>query len=89
VKFQLYAEVTSEELFRKATSELGTVFYRLIDEKRGAYEIVYFSGSRVVRFVGVPSEELVKLCEANGFEVSQIEFDPLTGIVKVSQTLGE
>lgn len=89
MKFQLYAEVTDEELFRKATSELGTIFYRLVDTKNATYEIIYFSQSRIIRFLGTPSKKLVELCEAYGYEVSKIEVDPLTGVVKVSQKLSE
>ena len=85
MRFQLVADVTDEELFRKAMHELGTIFYRCIDESAGKYEIVYFSGSRVVRFLGAPSKRLCDLVEAAGFEVESIEIDELNGIVKIRQ----
>ena len=65
-RFQLFLDTHNVELFRKATSELGTIFYRQLSgdgiKEPFTYEIVYFSGSRIARFVGTPNEELKKLC---------------------------
>jgi hypothetical protein len=88
-RFQLFLETTDPELFRKATSELGTMFYRLVNgdgvKQPLNYEIVYFSGSRIARFTGTPTNELVKLCKVNGYEVSSIDLDEAAGTLKVKQ----
>jgi len=47
MRFQLVAEIVDEDLFRKAIHEAGTIFYRKLEN--GEYELVYFSGSRIVR----------------------------------------
>lgn len=88
-RFQLFLDTVSPELFSKATCELGTIFYRkqqcdTMKEKQ-PFEIVYFSGSRVARFVGVPTEKIVQLCLTCGFEVSEIQLDEVAGTVRIIQ----
>ncbi len=80
-RFQLYLDTQNADLFAKATSELGTVFYRQLDEK--TFEICYFSGSRIARFVGVPTEQIMRLCELCGFQVNTIEIDEQAGTVRI------
>ena len=86
-KFQLFLNTQSPELFSKATSELGTIFYRCADadakSEKIFYEIVYFSGSRIARFVGEPTEQIMKLCEVCGFPVDIIEVDEIAGTVRI------
>lgn len=88
-RFQLFLETTDPELFRKATSELGTLFYHVIDgdgvKEPFVYEILYFSGSRIARFVGTATDDLLKLCKASGFEVSEICLDENAGTLRVRQ----
>jgi hypothetical protein len=69
-------------LFRQATSELGTTFYTPSLEE-GKYEIVYFSTSRIVKFSGVPSEDMVKLIQISGHKVKKMDVDEITGTVKI------
>lgn len=83
MKFQLFLDTTNEKLFRKAISELGTIFYHCLNPDKGTYEIAYFSGSRVAKFSGTPHKNLIELCEACGFEVARIDIDELTGMVKI------
>ena len=89
IRFQLFLETTDSDLFQKATSELGTTFYRLVDgdgvKQPLRYEIVYFSGSRVAKFLGTPSESLLKSCRISGFEVAEIFLDEAAGTLKVKQ----
>lgn len=85
MKFQLFLDTTDPELFRKATCELGTIFYRELRECSGDYEIVYFSGSRVARFIGAPNDSIIRLCEASGFEVETLELDADLGVLRVKQ----
>ena len=94
-RFQLVLETTDPELFRKATCELGTIFYKVNNgnghngiNKPANYEIVYFSGSRVARYNGVATDDLKRLCKASGFEVSEISFDESLGTLKVKQKNG-
>jgi len=35
MKFQLFLNTSNEELFRKATCELGTLFYRAVNAEKG------------------------------------------------------
>ena len=82
-KFQLFLETRNEDLFRKATSELGTLFYRLADKDQ--YEIVYFSGSRIARFNGKLSEAFAVFVKTIGHQVTAIEFDETSGSLKVKE----
>lgn len=87
MRFQLFLDTSDAELFSKATCELGTVFYRQIDgdgvKEPQQFEIVYFSGSRIVRYVGKADNKLVKLCKACGYEVDVIDIDDARGTLKV------
>lgn len=88
-RFQLFLETTDPELFKKATCELGTLFYHAIDgngiDKPIRYEIVYFSGSRVAKYTGEATDDLKRLCKVSGFEVSEIQFDENLGTLKIKQ----
>lgn len=87
MRFQLFLDTSDAELFSKATCELGTVFYRQIDgdgvKEPQRFEIVYFSGSRIARYIGKADTKLVKLCKACGYEVDIIQIDEATGTLKV------
>jgi len=83
MKFQLFLDTKDENLFRKATSELGTVFYRVVDAAKSDYEIAYFSGSRLAKFHGVVSEAFASFVKAVGFKVEVIEVDEFVGTVKI------
>jgi len=84
LKFQLIAKVTDSDLLRKSMHELGTIFYQT-DEKDNVASIVYFSGSRVVQYIGNADEELSRLVRAIGFRVSSIEIDEVQGFIKIVQ----
>ena len=90
MRFQLFLDTRSEELFRKATCDLGTIFYRQVDgdgvKEPLTFEIVYFSGSRIARYRGEAGTKLVELVKAIGYEVDVIEIDELSGTLKI---LGE
>lgn len=83
MRFQLFLDTHNEELFSKATSELGTIFFRCINPEKNTYEMVYFSGSRIARFRGTPQKKLLNLCAACGFEVDIIEIDEARGTLKI------
>jgi len=84
VKFQLVAKITDVELLRKSIHELGTVFYET-DGEGNITRVVYFSGSRVVEFVGKVDEALARRVKAEGHRVELIEVDELQGFVRVVQ----
>ena len=86
MKFQLFLDAKDENLFRKATSELGTVFYRIVDQTKSECEVAYFSGSRLAKFHGVVSEAFANYVKAIGFKVDVIEIDEFAGTVKIVQT---
>jgi hypothetical protein len=85
MKFQLFLDTKDETLFRKATSELGTVFYHIIDQAKSQYEVAYFSGSRLAKFHGLVSEAFANYVKAVGFKVDVIEVDEFAGTVKIIQ----
>ena len=84
MKFQLVAKITDVELLRKSIHELGTVFYET-DGEGNITRVVYFSGSRVVEFVGKVDEALARRVKAEGHRVELIEVDELQGFVRVVQ----
>lgn len=92
MRFQLFLDTHDAELFRKATSELGTIFYRHVSgdgvKEPIQWEIVYFSGSRVARYTGPANEKLVALVKACGYEVDVIEIDEFSGTLKILQKGG-
>ena len=84
IKFQLFLDTRSEELFRKATSELGTTFYQFTDKTSNDVLIVYFSGSRVAKFTGRITSDYLKQLQALAFEALKLEVDETTGFVNVT-----
>jgi hypothetical protein len=84
VRFQLVARITDVELLRKSIHELGTVFYQT-DGEGNITKVVYFSGSRVVEFVGKVDEALARRVKAEGHRVESIEVDEFQGFVRVIQ----
>lgn len=84
MKFQLIAQVSDPDLLRKSMHELGTVFYQT-DDKDNVVLVIYFSGSRIVRYNGKVDEELSKFVRALGYRVNSIEIDEIQGYVKIVQ----
>jgi hypothetical protein len=84
LRFQLVARITDVELLRKSIHELGTVFYQT-DGEGSITKVVYFSGSRVVEFVGKVDEALARRVKAEGHRVESIEVDEFQGFVRVIQ----
>ena len=84
MRFQLVARITDVELLRKSIHELGTVFYQT-DGEGSITRVVYFSGSRVVEFVGKVDEALARRVKAEGHRVESIEVDEFQGFVRVVQ----
>jgi len=64
--------------------ELGTVFYQT-DDKDNVVLVIYFSGSRIVRYNGKVDEELSKFVRAMGYRVNSIEIDEIQGFIKIVQ----
>jgi len=84
MKLQLLAKITDAELLRKSIHELGTVFYQA-DGDGNITKVVYFSGSRVVEFVGKVDEALARRVKAEGHKVDSIEVDEFQGFVRIVQ----
>jgi len=84
MRLQLVAKITDAELLRKSIHELGTVFYQT-DGDGSIAKVVYFSGSRVVEFVGRVDEALARRVKAEGHRVSSIEVDEFQGFVRIVQ----
>jgi hypothetical protein len=84
MKLQLVAKINDAELLRKSMHELGTVFYQ-VDVEGNITKVVYFSGSRVVEFIGKIDESLAKRIKAEGHKVDSIEVDEFQGFVRIVQ----
>ena len=85
MKLQLLAKITDAELLRKSMHELGMVLYQT-DGDGTITRVVYFSGSRVVEFVGKLDEALARRVKAEGHRVELIEVDESQGLVRVVQS---
>ena len=83
IKFQLFLDTQNEELFRKATSELGTLFYQFTNKDANEILVVYFSGSRVAKLQTRVSNDYLKHLSAIGFEALKLDVDETTGFVQV------
>jgi hypothetical protein len=80
---RLIAEVKDAELLFKMVHTLGTTFYKPIGN--GEFEVVYFSGEKIVHFIGKLSEEQIKSLEHTGWKVSEIVVNEVEGEVKIRQ----
>jgi hypothetical protein len=84
LRLQLLAKIKDDELLRKSMHELGTVFYQT-DGEGCITRVVYFSGSRIVEFVGKVNESFAGIVKALGHKVDSIEIDEFQGFVKIVQ----
>jgi len=82
-KLKLVAEIKEAELLFKMVHALGTTFYKPIGN--GEFEIVYFSGEKIVHFNGRLSESQIKILEQTAWKVTEITVDELEGEVKIRQ----
>lgn len=80
---KLVAEIKEAELLFKMVHTLGTTFYRPVGN--GEFEVVYFSGEKIVHFFGRLSEEQVKSLEHTGWKASEISVNEVEGEVKIRQ----
>jgi len=80
---KLFAEIKDEDLFFKLQHELGCSLYRVVGN--GEYEIVYFSGSKLVYFKGKLSDTHKELLKASAWEVKSIAVDADEGYVRIEQ----
>ena len=83
MRFQLIAKIKDPELLRKSIHELGTLFY--VTEKDAIFRVVYFSGSRIVEYIGTLDEDFAKRVRAEGHKVDSIEVDEIQGYVRIVQ----
>jgi hypothetical protein len=80
---KLIAEVKEAELLFKMIHTLGTTFYKPVGN--GEFEVVYFSGEKIVHFCGKLSDEQVKNLEVSAWKVTEISVDETEGEVKIKQ----
>jgi len=80
---RLIAEVKDAELLFKMVHTLGTTFFRVVGN--GEFEVVYFSGEKIVHFTGKLSEEQIRSLEHSGWKVSEIVVNEAEGEVKIRQ----
>lgn len=80
---KLVAEIKEAELLFKMVHALGTTFYKPIGN--GEFEVVYFSGEKIVHFLGKISDEQRKNLEVSAWKVSEISIDEQEGEVKIKQ----
>jgi hypothetical protein len=80
---KLVAEIKEAELLFKMVHTLGTTFYKIIGN--GEFEVVYFSGEKIVHFIGKLNEEQTKSLEHSAWKVNEIVVDEQEGEVKIKQ----
>ena len=80
---KLVAEIKEAELLFKMVHALGTTFYKPIGT--GDFEVVYFSGEKIVHFVGRLNENQIKVLEQTAWKVAEITVDEVEGEVKIRQ----
>ena len=80
---KLVAEIKEAELLFKMVHALGTTFYKPCGD--GTFEVVYFSGEKIVHFVGKLNENQIKVLEQTAWKVAEITVDELVGEVKIRQ----
>jgi len=83
LKMKLVAEIKEAELLFKMVHALGTTFYKPCGD--GTFEVVYFSGEKIVHFIGKLSENQIKLLEQTAWKVTEITVDEVEGEVKIRQ----
>jgi len=52
----LIAEINDPELLTELIHEKGTSFWKSVQDEKGNYEVVHFSGNRVIHFQGPKTE---------------------------------
>lgn len=82
VLLKLIADTTDADFFRKSMNERGTTVY-MENSEGNIIEVVYFSGSRLIRMVGDIPEDLAKVIKAEGHKFKSIEIDPITETVNL------
>ena len=83
MKFGLDAKIKDPDLFFELISELGTTFYRT--PGKGIFEIVYFSGNRIIAFTGKLNKEHQKQLDIYGNKVEKLDIDIDNNVVRVEQ----
>ena len=85
MNMQLIGVVKDRELFADNISRFGKLFYR--ENAEGCItDVVYFSGTRALKYVGGIDQELAAIIKAQGFKVESLEFDEKKGVVRISQS---
>ncbi|MDH5203650.1 MAG: hypothetical protein OEW69_10405 [Nitrospirota bacterium] len=79
---KLLAKIKSSDLLMKLQHEKGATFFRPGD-KQGEYEVIYFSGNRVVHFKGeLKTSELEQLRNV-ATECKILDLDISLGFVRI------
>lgn len=79
---KLVAEIKDPQLLLTLAHVKGSTFYMVKDE---LWEIMYYSGNKIVHFVGKLDENQAKLIRELGTECEAVQFDPLHDICMILQ----
>lgn len=85
---KLVAEISDPTLLLSLAHRNGSTFYMESDGKDGddkLLEVVYFSRSKIVHFVGKLDQEQKKLLQATATLCTAIEFDPMLEVCRILQ----
>ena len=82
---KLIAEITDPELMMKLQHEKGASFFKPTGEKPGTYEVLYFSGNKVVHFEGELTAAQLELLKAQANQCTIIDLDLNQGFVRIVQ----
>jgi len=80
---KLLAEIKSSDLLMKLQHEKGATFFRPTGEKDGEYEVIYFSGNRVVHFRGELKTSELEQLRALATECKILDLDISLGFVRI------
>lgn len=79
---KLVAEIKDPQLLISLTHVKGSTFYM---EKDGLWEILYYSGNKIVHFVGKLDEDQARLIRATSTECEAVQFDAMHDICMILQ----
>lgn len=79
---KLIAEIKDPQLLLSLQHRKGSTFYMVKDD---LWEIIYYSGNKIVHFVGKLDDEQRKHIQATATECESVQFDPFQDICIILQ----
>ena len=80
---RLFAKISDPGLLLKSLNELGTAFYRVVEDN--TVEALYFSANRTIYFKGELTPQQYDTLKVQAYPADRISFNEQNGTVEVSQ----